>query len=66
MNPDGKPGAWQAFRQNLTRYQADKTVPWVGLRNTIGFVLPLVLGVLFGSVSAGVVVAMGAINVSFS
>ncbi len=66
MNPDGKPGAWQALWQNLTRYQTDKTVPWVGLRGTLGFVLPLALGVIYHSIPAGVVVAMGAINVSFS
>ena len=43
-----------------------KIAPDIAVRNTIGIVLPLVVGSVLGSSSAGVVGALGALNVSYS
>jgi uncharacterized membrane protein YccC len=58
--------AWSAFRQSLTRFDRSKLAPWVALRNTIGFALPLVGGFAFGHPLGGLAVATGALNVSYS
>src|SRR5579872_2494343 len=60
------PGAWSAFWQTVLRYQRDKVDPWLALRNTLGVALPLAAGVAFGTLSGGLVVATGALNVAFS
>jgi uncharacterized membrane protein YccC len=59
-------GAWQAFRQNLVRFDRSKLAPSVAVRNTIGFAFPLVLGFALGYSNAGLVAAIGALNVSSS
>lgn len=53
---------WRA----LTRFEKGKIVPGIAIRNTIGIVLPLVVGTALGNPSAGVVAALGALNVSYS
>jgi uncharacterized membrane protein YccC len=58
--------AWAAFRQSLTRFDRSKLTPWVALRNTIGFAVPLVFGFAFGHPLGGLAVATGALNVSYS
>src|SRR6267378_3343932 len=55
-----------AFWRSLVRFQADKVAPWLALRNTLGVALPLAAGVAAGTVSAGLVVGTGALNVAFS
>jgi uncharacterized membrane protein YccC len=50
----------------LTRFDRSKLAPWVALRNTIGFALPLVFGFAFGHPLGGLAVATGALNVSYS
>src|SRR5690349_7085310 len=55
-----------AFWQSVRRFQSDKVNPWVALRNTIGIVTPIALGIGFGQVRAGIAVATGALNVSYS
>lgn len=60
------PSAWASFWQTLVRFEATKVSPWLGLRNTIGFALPLAVGAAVGEVSTGLVIATGALNVSFS
>ncbi len=55
-----------AFWQTILRYQRDKVDPWLALRNTLGVALPLAAGVAFGTLSGGIVVATGALNVAFS
>jgi uncharacterized membrane protein YccC len=54
------------FWRTLLRFDASKITPEVGLRNTIGIVLPLIAGVALGYTSAGVVASLGALNVSYS
>jgi uncharacterized membrane protein YccC len=61
-----RPSAWAAIWKSVARFQADKVIPWVALRNTLGVALPLAAGVLLGAVSSGLVVGTGALNVSFS
>jgi uncharacterized membrane protein YccC len=60
-----RPSAWQAFRQNVIRFQIGKINPWIALRNTIGVTAPLAVGAASGSLSAGLIVATGALNVAF-
>src|SRR5579862_386699 len=60
-----RPSAWQAFWQNGIRFQIDKINPWMALRNTVGVTVPLVVGAASGSLSAGLIVATGALNVAF-
>ncbi|MFN7995778.1 MAG: FUSC family protein [Bryobacteraceae bacterium] len=54
------------FWQSVFRFQSEKIVPWLALRNTIGIALPLAAGVAAGHVTAGLAVSSGALNVSFS
>src|SRR2546428_376613 len=61
-----KPAPWTAFWQTVTRYQPEKVLPWMALRNALGIAIPLVAGLALGSVSSGVVAATGALNVAFS
>lgn len=60
------PNVWAAFWQTLTRFQRDKVTPWIGLRNTIGVIAPLSIAAYLGSLHAGLAVATGALNVSYS
>ncbi len=55
-----------AFRQSVIGFQAEKVTPWLALRNTIGIAMPLAVGAATGSISSGVVMGMGALNVAFS
>ena len=52
--------------KTVVRVETGKIVPWIALRNTFGVVLPLALGVHYGQVPAGIVMGLGALNVSFS
>ena len=58
--------AWASLWQSLTRFQREKIIPWIALRNAIGFVVPLALGMVLGNVPAGIAMATGAMNVSYS
>jgi uncharacterized membrane protein YccC len=60
------PRRWQIFWHNLTRFERNKIIPHIALRNTIGIALPLVIGVVSGATLSGVGIATGALNVSFS
>jgi len=61
-----RPSAWTAFWRIVVRFQKEKMTPWLALRNSLGVALPLAGGVAFGAVSGGLIVATGALNVSFS
>jgi uncharacterized membrane protein YccC len=61
-----KPAPWTAFWQTVIRYQPEKVLPWMALRNALGIAIPLVIGLALGMVSSGVVAATGALNVAFS
>src|SRR5271154_1351612 len=60
-----RPGAWQAFWQSVVRFQIDKINPWMALRNTLGVAGPLAIGAASGSLSAGLIMGTGALNVAF-
>lgn len=53
---------WRA----LFRFDKAKIAPEIAFRNTIGIVLPLFAGAALGNPSAGVVGALGALNVAYS
>lgn len=52
--------------QSLTHFERAKIVPGIAIRNTIGIVIPLIVGALLDYPSAGLVGALGALNVSYS
>src|SRR6266700_5699909 len=54
------------FWRTVLYFDAAKTMPWQALRNSIGVALPLLIGVLSGNASGGLVAATGALNVAFS
>ncbi|HTX35101.1 MAG TPA: FUSC family protein [Bryobacteraceae bacterium] len=51
---------WRA----VTRFEAGKVRPWMGLRHTIGIVLPVVAGAMAGNTAAGMIAGLGALNVA--
>jgi uncharacterized membrane protein YccC len=57
---------WKALWQTVIRVETNKINPWIALRNTIGVVCPLVLGLWCGQLTAGLVVSLGALNVTFA
>jgi uncharacterized membrane protein YccC len=61
-----KLSSWSAFWQSVTRFQAEKVQPGLGLRNALGIVIPLAVGAAVGHVSGGAVMTTGALNVAFS
>ena len=54
------------FWRTVLHFDASKTLPWQALRNSIGVALPLLIGVILGNASGGLVAATGALNVAFS
>ncbi len=60
------PSGWASFWQTVIRYDAAKVTPWLALRNAIGVALPLIAGVAWGQLSAGLIAGTGALNVAFS
>jgi uncharacterized membrane protein YccC len=54
------------FWNTLVRYEKSKVIPWIALRNTLGVALPLIVGVSIGRMPAGLLAAIGALNVSYS
>lgn len=59
-------GAWPGFWRTVVRIQSDKVRPWIGLRNAVGVILPLGVGIAAGSLAGGLAMATGALNVSYS
>lgn len=51
--------------RNVTRFESAKTAPDIAVRNTIGIAVPLIAGAAAGNISAGVVGAIGALNVAY-
>ena len=56
----------RAFWGVLTRFEAQKIIPQVAVRNTIGFICAVVLGTILDSPSTGVVAGLGALNTCYS
>ena len=63
---DRKPNWWQAFWQSVVRYESEKVTPGLAFRNALGITLPLLFGVITGSLAGSVIVCTGALNVCFS
>ena len=61
-----KTSGWSTFWQTLVRYQSEKVIPWLAVRNTIGVALPLAVGVELGRISSSPVMSTGALNVALS
>jgi uncharacterized membrane protein YccC len=53
---------WRA----LSRFDSQKILPQIAIRNTAGFSLAVILGTLFISPPTGVVAGLGALNASYS
>jgi uncharacterized membrane protein YccC len=56
----------RGFWRTVVRVQHEKIHPWIGLRNAIGVVLPLLIAYWAGSLATGLALAVGALNVSYS
>jgi len=52
--------------QTLTHFERAKIAPEIAIRNTVGIVIPLIAGALLDYPAAGLVGALGALNVSYS
>jgi uncharacterized membrane protein YccC len=50
----------------VIRFERSKVNPWIGLRNSLGIALPLILGAALGQMAGGLLMAIGALNVSYS
>jgi uncharacterized membrane protein YccC len=50
----------------VIRFERSKINPWIGLRNSLGIALPLILGAAIGQMAGGLLMAIGALNVSYS
>jgi uncharacterized membrane protein YccC len=50
----------------LTRFDSAKLSPYLALRNSLGVVLPLIVGYVVGMPRGGLVVGSGALNVAYS
>jgi uncharacterized membrane protein YccC len=57
---------WRSLGANLTRFQKEKVTPWIALRNSLGVVVPLAIGVHESAAAVGIALATGAMNVSYS
>jgi uncharacterized membrane protein YccC len=57
---------WQTFWRGVLHVDTAKMQPWVGLRNAVGVVAPLAVGIAMGMPLGGLAVASGALNVSYS
>jgi uncharacterized membrane protein YccC len=57
---------WTILWKTVTRVETGKIIPWIALRNTVGVAVPLIAGLVYGQVSAGLIMGTGALNVSFS
>ncbi len=51
--------------RSVTRFERARIAPEIAIRNTVGIVLPLAVGAAIGNPSAGVLGAIGALNVSY-
>ncbi len=61
-----KPSPWVALWRLSIRFDKAKVTPWIGARSAIGVALPLLAGILAGHTGAGLIMATGALNVSYS
>jgi len=55
-----------SFWQRVFQFQKEKIAPWIALRNTLGFALPLAAGIALGNIPAALIAGIGALNVSYS
>jgi uncharacterized membrane protein YccC len=65
-SPPAHEGFARAFWRGLTRFDSSKLNPYMALRNSIGVVLPLIVGFALNMPRGGLVVASGALNVAYS
>ncbi|HEX3748242.1 MAG TPA: FUSC family protein [Bryobacteraceae bacterium] len=56
------PDLWKS----VTRFDRARIHPWMAVRNALGVGLPLAAGAAFGNAGGGLIMGIGALNVSFS
>jgi len=66
MTDDNQHSVGGAFWRTLKRFDSAKVVPQQAFRNATGVALPLIVGFAAGMPLAGLAVATGALNVSYS
>src|SRR5258708_436028 len=57
---------WRSFARLLTQFDRTKLEPAIALRNAVGVLVPLAIGVAIGMPLGGVAVASGALQVAYS
>src|SRR5258708_5626768 len=65
-SPPAHEGFARTFWRALTRFDSSKLSPYMALRNSIGVVLPLIVGFALNMPRGGLVMASGALNVAYS
>lgn len=58
--PAPRAALWDA----VIRFESGKVRPWMGIRNTLGIVLPVVIGAVMGDTAGGMIAGIGALNVA--
>jgi uncharacterized membrane protein YccC len=68
-NAEREPGSWFAALlpswQAVLQFDRSQLTPFQAIRSTLGFVLPLALGVATGQVTAGLIIASGSLTLGF-
>jgi uncharacterized membrane protein YccC len=66
QQPPAHPNQARAIWKLLTYFDHSKMIPPLALRNTVGVILPLIVGFALGMPRGGLAMASGALNVSYS
>lgn len=66
MQAETEQTTFRALWQNLTRVDRSKINTWIALRNSLAVAIPLSAGIALNHGLAGVAIATGALNVSYS
>ena len=54
------------FWRSITHFEKSKINTWIALRNSLAIAIPLAAGVAAGKPGAGLIGAIGALNVAYS
>src|SRR5882724_9033009 len=60
VSPAPRKALWDA----MLRFESEKVHLWMGLRNTIGIMIPIAAGALLGNATRGMTGGMGALNIA--
>jgi uncharacterized membrane protein YccC len=64
--PSARPNPWAVFGSTLTRFDKQKILPDIAIRNAAGFLAAYIVATAIWGPASGAAAATGALNVSFS